>query len=51
MASNTADCVDTADSNGLSLNDFRLWSTNSLKTFLRLRKKRNNGSFEELVAR
>ena len=35
----------------LGLEDFRLWSSNALKTYLRLRKKKNNGSFDELVAR
>ena len=35
----------------LSLENFKLWSTNALKSFLRLRKKSNEGTFEELVAR
>ena len=44
--------VDAADNlNKLSLADFRLWSTNNLKTFLRVRKKKNSGTFDELVAR
>ena len=29
----------------------QLWSTNGLKAFLRVRKKKTNGSFDELVAR
>ena len=44
--------TDAADNlNKLCLADFRLWSTNSLKTFLRVRKKKNSGTFDELVAR
>ena len=35
----------------LTLGDFQLWSTNALKAFLRVRKKKTNGSFDELVAR
>ena len=49
MASNSVDI--TANVDIMSLDDFRLWSTNSLKTYLMLRKKKNTGSFDELVAR
>jgi hypothetical protein len=35
----------------LSIEDFKLWSTNALKAYLRVRKKKKNGSFDELVAR
>ena len=35
----------------ISLESFKLWSTNALKSFLRVRKKNNEGTFEELVAR
>ena len=35
----------------LSIDDFKLWSTNALKVYLRVRNKKNNGSFDELVAR
>ena len=47
MASNDNDI----SNDNMSIEDFRLWTTNSLKTFLRVRKKRNNGTFDELVAR
>ena len=49
MTSNADD--DKSNLVKLSIDDFRLWSTNALKTFLRVRKKRNNGAFDELVAR
>ena len=35
----------------MTLNDFRLWSELSLKTFLSLRKKPSEGPFEELASR
>ena len=35
----------------LSIDDFKLWSTNALKVYLRVRNKKNNRSFDELVAR
>lgn len=35
----------------LSIEDFKLWSTNALKIYLNVRNKNNKGSFEELVAR
>ena len=34
----------------VSLEQFKLWSTNALKVFLRLRKKKTDGTFEELSA-
>ena len=47
----SSDVIITSHEENLTLEDFRLWSTNALKVFLRVRKKKNNGSFEELVAR
>ena len=41
--------VDVADN--LNIEDFRLWTTNALKTFVGVRKKRNNGTFDELWQR
>ena len=41
----------SASDEKLTLEDFQLWSTNALKAFLRVRKKKNDGSFDELVAR
>jgi hypothetical protein len=35
----------------LTLQQFRLWSTNALKAYLRIRSKTTDGDFEELVAR
>ena len=35
----------------LSIEDFKLWSTNVLKVYLRVRNKKNSGTFDELVAR
>ena len=35
----------------LTLEDFKLWSTVALKSFLSLRKKSVTGSFDVLVAR
>ena len=35
----------------LSFGDFKLWSINALKVFLRLRKKKTNGTYDELLAR
>ena len=35
----------------MTLNDFRLWSEFSLKTFLSLREKPSEGPFEELASR
>jgi hypothetical protein len=35
----------------VSLEEFKLWSTNAYKVFLRLRKKKTDGTFEELSAR
>lgn len=35
----------------MSLERFRLWSTNSLKAFLHTRRKPNEGTFDELAAR
>ena len=35
----------------ISLESFKLWSTNALKSFLCVRKKNNKRTFEELVAR
>ena len=35
----------------LTIDYFRLWTTNALKAYLRVRKKKNDGSFDELVAR
>ena len=35
----------------MTLDEFKLWSTNALKVFLRLRNKKINGSFDELAAR
>ena len=50
MAS-ASDVIITSHEEKLTLEDFQLWSTNALKTFLRVRKKKNNGSLDELVAR
>ena len=41
----------TVQEQKLSIDDFKLWSTNALKIYLKVRNKKNNGSFEELVAR
>ena len=35
----------------ISLESFKLWSTNALKSFLRVRKNNDEGTFEEFVAR
>ena len=35
----------------LTIEDFKLWSTKALKTFLAIRKKPVSGSFDTLVAR
>ena len=37
--------------NTITLQQFKLWSTNALKVFLRVRNKKTDGDFEELVAR
>ena len=34
----------------LSIDDFKLWSTNALEVYVRVRNKKNNGSFDELGA-
>ena len=39
------------DIGSLSLQDFKLWSSVALKSFLSLRKKAVNGSFDTLAAR
>ena len=39
------------DHENMTLDEFKLWSTNALKVFLRLRNKKVNGSFDELAAR
>ena len=50
MAS-ASDVLITSHEEKLTREDFQLWSTNVLKTFLRVRKKKHNGCFNELVAR
>ena len=40
-----------ADFGKLSSTYFQLWTTNALKVFLRLRKKKTDGTFDELAAR
>ena len=35
----------------LMLDDFKMWSINALKVFLRLRKKKTDGSYDELLPR
>ena len=35
----------------MTLDDFKIWNTNALKVFFRLRNKKTNGSFDELAAR
>ena len=45
------DVIITSHEEKLTLEDFQLWSTDALKAFLRVRKKKTNGSFDELVAR
>ena len=35
----------------LMLDDFKIWSINALKVFLRLRKKKTDGSYDELLPR
>ena len=39
------------DLGDLTLEVFKTWSTNALKVFLSLRKKPNDGTFEELAGR
>ena len=41
----------TSHEETLTLEDFQLWSIDTLKAFLRVRRKKNNGSFDELFAR
>ena len=51
MASANAININMDNSTTLSLQQFRLWSTNALKAYLRIRSRKTHGDFEELVAR
>ena len=46
----TNDC-DSDRSGALSLQEIKLWSTNALKIYLRVRHKSADGDFDELTAR
>ena len=43
--------ISLLDLGTMTLQDFKTWSTNALKTYLSLRNKQNEGSFEELASR
>ena len=42
---------DKVEIGALSLQDIKLWSTNAVKVFLRVRHKSTEGDFDELAAR
>ena len=47
-----AESYDISDSGALlSLKEIKLWSTNALKVYLRVRNKDTDGDFAELAAR
>ena len=41
----------TADLDKMSLHEFKMWSTAALKSFLAVRKRSVEGSFDELASR